>query len=56
MQNFKRQIRAARKAKTLRLARWSNVPYMRSKFALADLRDRNHWSHVTRDIANAVQS
>lgn len=37
----KRQIRAARKAKQLRLARWNNVPYMRSKFALADLRDRN---------------
>lgn len=48
------QIRAARKAKQLRLARWNNVPYMRSRFALADLKDRNHWSYANRAAALAA--
>lgn len=51
---IKRQIRAARKAKMLRLARWNNVPHMRSKFAHSDLRDRGAWSYA--DRAAAVQA
>lgn len=35
---IKRAIRAARKAKTLRLARWNNVPCMRSKWVLEGAR------------------
>ncbi len=38
MKNHKRQIRAARKAKAVRLARWNKVPMIRSRFVGKDFR------------------
>lgn len=38
MKTRKRQIRAARKAKALRLARWNQVPMIRSRFVGKEFR------------------
>lgn len=38
MKQSKRQIRAARKAKAMRLQRWQKVPTKRSKHCLEDAR------------------
>lgn len=51
----KRIIRAARKAKTLRLSRWNNVPHMRSRFVIEDLRAADHWSYAALAAARAAE-